>query len=57
MSLMTECLMYENIGGMLVRKQGYLHWSCPLCKKKGQSDSVLDKCPKCKGKQKEPRHE
>lgn len=55
---MPNRLMYENMGGMLVRRDGFLHWSCQYCKKKGQSDLVLEQCPKCKSKpKKEPRHD
>jgi len=39
---------YKNIGGMLVRTNGMLHWRCPVCKETGESKVVLVACPKCK---------
>ena len=40
-------LHYENHAGMLVRRDGYLHWYCPWCHAKGQSKKVLNRCPEC----------
>ncbi len=25
-------LHYENMGGLLIRRDGFLHWRCPDCK-------------------------
>lgn len=38
-------LHYENIGGMLVRREGMLHWRCPVCREEGASEQVLSECP------------
>lgn len=41
-------LHYENLAGMLIRRDRKLHWRCPDCKKSGESDYVLRRCPLCK---------
>ena len=38
-------LHYENIGGLLIRRDGFLHWRCPDCKAEGESKRVLRVCP------------
>ncbi len=38
-------LHYENHAGLLVRRDGKLHWRCPTCKREGESNSVLKRCP------------
>jgi rubrerythrin len=43
-------LHYENLAGMLIRKEGKLSWWCTVCHRKGESHIVLKKCPICKGK-------
>jgi len=48
---MMQQLHYENMAGLLIRRQGNLHWRCPDCKKSGASKRVLRKCPECKGQQ------
>lgn len=40
-------LHYENLGGLLVRREGMLHWRCPDCKEEGASEVVMQSCPKC----------
>lgn len=44
-------LHYENISGMLIRREGLLNWRCPLCKAEGQSCEVIPVCPKCGSKE------
>ena len=44
-------LHYENMGGMLIRREGLLNWRCPLCKAEGQSREVMRVCPKCGSKE------
>ena len=44
-------LHYENLGGMLIRREGLLNWRCPLCKAEGQSREVMRVCPKCGSKE------
>ena len=44
-------LHYENLGGMLIRREGLLNWRCPLCKAEGQSREVMCVCPKCRSKE------
>lgn len=41
-------LHYENMGGPLIRRDGFLHWRCPDCKAEGESKRVLRVCPECK---------
>ena len=41
-------LHYENMGGLLIRRDGVLHWRCPDCKAEGESKQVLRVCPQCK---------
>lgn len=41
-------LHYENMGGLLVRRDGVLRWRCPDCKAEGESKHVLRVCQKCK---------
>lgn len=41
-------LHYENMGGLLIRRDGFLHWRCPDCKAEGESKRVLRVCPECK---------
>lgn len=41
-------LHYENMGGLLIRRDGLLHWRCPDCKAQGASKKVLRVCPQCK---------
>lgn len=38
-------LHYECMGGMLVRREGMLHWRCPVCREEGASEQVLSECP------------
>ncbi len=42
-----ERLHYENMGGLLIRRDGALHWYCPACKTHGESKKVRKTCPKC----------
>ena len=49
-------LHYENMAGMLIRRDGYLHFWCPGCRKYGESDQVLESCPMC-NEQKDTRHD
>ena len=44
-------LHYENLGGMLIRRDGLLNWRCPLCKAEGQSLEVMRACPECGSKE------
>ena len=44
-------LHYENLVGMLIRKEGLLTWRCPLCKAEGQSPEVMRTCPECGSKE------
>ena len=44
-------LHYENLGGMLIRREGLLNWRCPLCKAEGQSPEVMRACPECGSKE------
>lgn len=44
-------LHYENLGGMLIRREGLLSWRCPLCKAEGQSPEVMRACPECGSKE------
>ena len=44
-------LHYENLGGMLIRREGFLNWRCPLCKAEGQSSEVMRTCPECGSKE------
>ena len=44
-------LHYENLGGMLIRREGLLSWRCPLCKAEGQSLEVMRTCPECGSKE------
>ena len=44
-------LHYENLGGMLIRREGLLNWRCPLCKAEGQSPEVMRVCPECGSKE------
>ena len=44
-------LHYENLGGMLIRREGLLNWRCPLCKAEGQSLEVMRTCPECGSKE------
>ena len=44
-------LHYENLGGMLIRREGLLNWRCPLCKAEGQSPEVMRTCPECGSKE------
>lgn len=46
----NQILHYENMGGLLVRRDGFLNWRCPDCKKQGQSKKVLSVCPLCKNR-------
>ena len=41
-------LHYENMGGLLIRRDGFLHWRCPDCKADGESKNVLRVCSQCK---------
>lgn len=41
-------LHYENIGGMLVRREGMLNWECPDCGSRGHSENVMEVCPDCR---------
>ena len=41
-------LHYKNMGGLLIRRDGVLHWRCPACKAEGESEQVLRICPECK---------
>lgn len=50
-----QYLSYENMGGMLIRRDGFLHWSCQHCKKQGKSEQVLARCPKCDRQKKEKK--
>ena len=43
-------LHYENLGGILIRREGLLTWRCPLCKAEGQSPEVMRTCPECGSK-------
>lgn len=43
----VQKLHYENMGGMLIRRDGVLHWRCPDCKAEGESKSVHKVCPVC----------
>lgn len=38
-------LRYENICGMLVRRDGWLHWRCPDCGRRGRTRRVRKTCP------------
>ena len=44
-------LHYENLGGILIRREGLLNWRCPLCKAEGQSPEVMRACPECGSKE------
>ena len=44
-------LHYENLGGMLIRREGLLNWRCPLCKAEGHSPEVMRACPECGSKE------
>ena len=44
-------LHYENLGGLLIRREGLLNWRCPLCKAEGQSPEVMRACPECGSKE------
>lgn len=41
-------LHYEHLGGLLIRRDGVLHWRCPDCEKWGVSKDVMATCPYCK---------
>jgi len=43
----AQKLHYENISGLLIRREGALSWRCPLCKTEGQSSEVMRCCPEC----------
>jgi hypothetical protein len=43
----VQKLHYENISGLLIRREGALSWRCPLCKTEGQSSEVMRCCPEC----------
>lgn len=43
----AQKLHYENISGLLIRRDGALSWRCPLCKTEGQSSEVMRCCPEC----------
>ena len=47
-SAVQQKLHYENMSGLLMRRNGYLHWRCPDCKAKGKSKNVQPVCPDCK---------
>lgn len=52
-------LHYENMGGLLIRRDGQLHWRCPDCKEEGASDTVMAVCPHCGSKsspKRQPSH-
>ena len=40
-------LHYENMCGLLLRRDGVLRWRCPDCKAEGESEQVLRVCPEC----------
>lgn len=42
-------LHYENLAGLLIRRDGMLHWRCPDCQASGASKQPMKRCPKCKG--------
>ena len=44
-------LHYENLSGILIRREGLLNWRCPLCKAEGQSHEVMRVCPECGSKE------
>ena len=44
-------LHYENLGGILIRREGLLTWRCPLCKAEGQSPEAMRTCPECGSKE------
>ena len=44
-------LHYENLVGMLIRREGLLNWRCPLCRAEGQSPEVMRACPECGSKE------
>lgn len=40
-------LHYENLAGLLVKRDGYLHWKCPDCNAEGRGRKVRRRCPEC----------
>ena len=51
----SQRIHYENIGGMLIRRDGMLSWQCPDCKARGRSRYVRKTCPECRSKKSRTR--
>lgn len=47
---MEQQLHYETKAGLLVRRNGFLNWTCPDCHISGVSRQVMRVCPICKNK-------
>lgn len=55
MAFMYQQIHYENIFGLLVRRDGLLHWRCPDCRARGTSKKIRKTCPECDSKKEQPR--
>ena len=40
-------LVYRNLNGIPIRKDGLMDWRCDICKNVGQTKRHIKRCPFC----------